>query len=80
MTASSWCALPRCRSHALVSPSGAIRALDPSRSPRAPSIDNQQFFLLPRVGASLMAILGCIDALLAVWLFGVTSYSSRAPR
>ncbi len=56
----------------------AVRALDPVIAPPIvrPTVENQRVVLIPaRIGATLMAILGGIAALLAgLGMFGVTSY------
>jgi putative ABC transport system permease protein len=56
----------------------AVRALDPVIAPPSvrPTVENQRIMLLPaKLGASLMAVLGSLAALLAgLGMFGVTSY------
>jgi ABC-type antimicrobial peptide transport system permease subunit len=56
----------------------AVRALDPVIAPPSvrPTVENQRILLLPaKLGASLMAVLGGLAALLAgLGMFGVTSY------
>jgi predicted permease len=58
--------------------SDAVRVLDPVIAPPAvrPTVENQRIMLIPaKLGASLMAVLGGLAALLAgLGMFGVTSY------